>query len=67
MSIIDDPQLRQLLDELHGLSDAQGADIVAYFSSRSDIVLEKFDQDVHTFFADKLVALDRAKASSVMP
>lgn len=62
MHIIDDPQLRQLLDELHGLSDAQDADILAYFSNRSDIVLEKFDQDVHTFFADKLVALDRAKA-----
>lgn len=50
------------MDKLHGESDAQDEDILAYLSSRRDIVLEKFDQDVQAFFADKLVALDRAKA-----
>ena len=56
MSVIDDPQLKRLLDDLHARSDGQVAD------------LERFDRDRATegelkaFLSDKLVALDRDKA-----
>jgi predicted O-methyltransferase YrrM len=56
LSIIQDPQLKDLLDRLHARSDGQVAD------------LERFDRDRATegelkvFLSDKLVALDRDKA-----
>ena len=56
MSVIADPQLKRLLDDLHARSDGQ---VVA---------LEGFDRDkateseLKTFLSDKLVALDRDKA-----
>lgn len=56
MSVIQDPQLKSLLDRLHARSDGQVAD------------LERFDRDrategeLKTFLGDKLVALDRDKA-----
>lgn len=56
MSVIDDPQLKRLLDDLHATSDAQVA------------TLESFERDKATegelkaFRSDKLVALDRDKA-----
>jgi len=56
LSVIDDPQLKRLLDDLHARSDGQVAD------------LERFDRDRATegelkaFLSDKLVALDRDKA-----
>jgi predicted O-methyltransferase YrrM len=56
LSVIQDPQLKDLLDRLHARSDGQVAD------------LERFDRDrvtegeLKTFLSDKLVALDRDKA-----
>ncbi len=56
MSVIDDPQLKRLLDDLHARSDVQVA------------LLEGFERDKATegelkvFLSDKLVALDRDKA-----
>jgi predicted O-methyltransferase YrrM len=56
LSVIQDPQLKGLLDRLHARSDGQVAD------------LERFDRDrvtegeLKTFLSDKLVALDRDKA-----
>ena len=56
MSVIQDLQLKGLLDRLHARSDGQVVD------------LERFDRDrategeLKTFLSDKLVALDRDKA-----
>jgi predicted O-methyltransferase YrrM len=56
LSIIGDPQLKRLLDDLHARSDGQVA------------ALERFQRDqategeLKTFLSDKLVALDRDKA-----
>jgi predicted O-methyltransferase YrrM len=56
LSVIQDPQLKGLLDRLHARSDGQVVD------------LERFDRDrategeLKTFLSDKLVALDRDKA-----
>lgn len=61
-----DPKLETLLDRLHGRSDAQTPEINAYFAKRAqEGSLDQenfFDADMHRFFSDKLVALDRDKA-----
>jgi predicted O-methyltransferase YrrM len=60
-----DAKVRALLDRLHAQSDAQGADIGAYFSRRGqagDLDWKGLDADAHRFMADKLVAFDRDKA-----
>jgi predicted O-methyltransferase YrrM len=65
MSIPLDAKVRALLDRLHAQSDAQGADIGAYFSRRGqagDLDWKGLDADAHRFMADKLVAFDRDKA-----
>jgi len=65
-SPLNDPKLEALLDRLHALSDAQIDETNAYIARRAqkgsldkDIV---FDDEMHRFFSDKMVALDREKA-----
>lgn len=65
MSPLNDPTLKPLLDRLHRQSDDQNAEIDAYANEREqedDFNWRVFDQTMHGFFADKLVALDRDKA-----
>ncbi len=65
-SPLNDAKLEALLDRLHAQSEAQGDEIEAYYAQReSEGTLEKgnfFDDDMHRFFSDKMVALDREKA-----
>lgn len=65
-SPLRDPKLEAILDRLHAQSDAQVAETNAYFAKRAaEGTLGRgssFDADMHRFFADKLVALDRDKA-----
>jgi predicted O-methyltransferase YrrM len=65
-SPLNDPRLENLLDHLHAQSDAQGEEIDAYYArrEREGTLDEKgcFDEGMHRFFVDKMVALDREKA-----
>lgn len=61
----NDPKLNLLLDRLHAQSDAQNAEIDEYCNKRElagELDWRVFDDNMHQFFADKLVALDRDKA-----
>jgi predicted O-methyltransferase YrrM len=64
-SPLNDPVLKILLDRLHSQSEAQEEETDAYYSRREhEGTLDEscaFDDDMHRFFADKLVALDRDK------
>ena len=64
-SPLNDPKLEALLDRLHSASDSQTAETDAYYArrEREGTLDEKytFDDEMHRFFADKLVALDREK------
>ena len=62
MSSLKDPKLKLLLDRLHAQSDAQLAEIDEFCAERELIDWRIFDEGMHQFFADKLVALDRDKA-----
>ena len=65
-SPLNDPKLEALLDRLHSESDAQVDETDAYYARREQegTLDEKcsFDDEMHRFFSDKLVALDRDKA-----
>lgn len=64
-SPLQDPKLEDLLDRLHARSDAQVAELQTYFARRAregGVDFARFDADMHRFFADKMVALDRDKA-----
>lgn len=65
-SPLNDPHLEALLERLHAQSDAQIAEIDAYFAQREQetgLGEERlYDDDMHRFLADKMVALDRDKA-----
>lgn len=65
-SPLSDPRLEALLDRLHAQSDGQVEETNAYFARRAregTLELDQgFDEDMHRFFSDKLVALDRDKA-----
>ena len=64
-SPLNDPKLEALLDRLHAQSDTQVAEMDAYYARRDrEGTLDEnlFDDDMHRFFADKMVALDRDKA-----
>ncbi len=65
-SPLNDPKLETLLDRLHSQSDAQVDETNAYCARREQegTLDEKnsFDDDMHRFFSDKMVALDRDKA-----
>jgi predicted O-methyltransferase YrrM len=64
-SPLNDPKLEALLDRLHSQSDAQVDETDAYYArrEREGTLDEKgvFDDELHRFFADKMVALDRDK------
>ena len=65
-SPLNDPKLEALLDRLHTQSDVQINETDAYFERRDNensIDQENsYDQDMHHFLSDKMVALDRNKA-----
>ena len=65
-SPLRDPKLEALLDRLHEQSDAQIDEMNAYFARRVQEGTfdpsSSFDDEMHRFFADKMVALDREKA-----
>jgi predicted O-methyltransferase YrrM len=65
-SVLNDPKLEALLDRLHSESDAQVDETNAYYARKEqDGTLDEtyaFDDDMHRFFSDKMVALDREKA-----
>lgn len=66
-SPLNDPKLEEMLDRLHAQSDAQVAETNAYFARRVQEGTfgrsSSFDADMHRFFSDKMVALDRDKAT----
>jgi predicted O-methyltransferase YrrM len=65
-SPLQDPRLESLLDRLHARSEGQVEELTSYFGRRiragEEIDFRHFDDGMHRFFADKLVALDRDKA-----
>ncbi len=64
-SILNDPKLESLLDCLHAQSDTEVEEIDNYFAQRrrvGTLDLEKpYDDELHLFLSDKMVALDRDK------
>ena len=64
-SILNDPKLESLLDFLHAQSDTEVEEIDNYFTQRrrvGTLDLEKpYDDELHLFLSDKMVALDRDK------
>ncbi len=65
-SPLKDPKLEALPDRLHAQSDAQVDEINAYYARRAqEGTLDKehfFDDDMHRFFSDKMVALEQEEA-----
>jgi len=64
-SMLADPKLEALLDDLHARSAAQESETGAYFQGRAAAGRTDFsamDAGDHAHFADKLVALGRDKA-----
>ena len=63
-SILGDAKLEALINELQARSLAQEADTSAYFQGHADAGRKDWSMsaDDHVHFADKLVALDPAKA-----
>jgi predicted O-methyltransferase YrrM len=65
-SPLNDPKLEALLERLHFDSDAQVEETDAYYARREqEGTLDEtyaIDDEMHRFFSDKLVALDREKA-----
>ena len=65
MSLLTDPKLQALADRLHGQSAAQEAETHRYFGERAqkgDLSWDGLDADANRFMADKMVALEPAKA-----
>ena len=63
--ILRDERLEELIGRLHAASEGQVADTQAYFRRRGEageLSWEGLDADAHAFMADKLVALEPAKA-----
>ena len=64
-SPLNDPKLEALLDRLHAQSDIQVEETDDYFSRRlreGTLDFEKpYDNDLHLFLSNKMVALDRDK------
>jgi predicted O-methyltransferase YrrM len=61
MSVVHDPQLERLLDDLHARSDQQSL-ISEYFAGRGTGADPPTAEEIKAFRADKFVALDRDKA-----
>ena len=65
MSVFADPKLQTLVDGLHARSVAQEAETGRYFSERAkrgELSWDGLDDAANRFMADKLVALEPAKA-----
>lgn len=65
MSVLADPELQALVDRLQARSEAQEAETGAWFSERAkkrELSWDGFDEKSHRYMADKLVALEPAKA-----
>src|SRR5215469_18758158 len=63
--VLGDPKLEALIERLQAQSQAQVAETRAYFRRRGEageLSWEGLDADAHRFMADKLVALEPAKA-----
>src|SRR5215469_5245178 len=63
--VLGDAKLEALIERLQGQSKAQEAETRAYFRRRGEageLSWEGLDEDAHRFLADKLVALEPAKA-----
>lgn len=65
MSLLHDPDLEGLLDRLHAQSTGQNEAVMSYFMTRASegtLDWNRFDEGIHRFMRDKLIALDRDKA-----
>jgi predicted O-methyltransferase YrrM len=65
MSILSDPELQAIVERLHAQSQAQEAETGAWFSQRAErgeLSWDGLDELSHRYMADKLVALEPAKA-----
>jgi predicted O-methyltransferase YrrM len=65
VSVFADPRLQALVEGLHAQSMAQEAETGRYFSERAkrgELSWDGLDEDAIRFMADKLVALEPAKA-----
>jgi len=65
MGLLNDTRLEALLERLHERSTAQNEGVISYVMKRvSEGTLDwnGFDDDMHSFMSDKLIALDRDKA-----
>jgi len=62
VTVIRDPELECLLDDLHARSDAQAAAMRTFDASRTSQAQPPAAKEVRAFLSDKLVALDRDKA-----
>ena len=65
MSILNDPKLEALLAALHAQSEGQSGAMAEYFGRRSregTLDWKRMDEETHTFFRDKMVALEKDKA-----
>jgi predicted O-methyltransferase YrrM len=60
LSVIRDPQLKSLLDDLHARSDGQITELERFAASQA--TRPSTEDEIKTFRGDKLVALDRDKA-----
>lgn len=65
-SPLNDPKLQALLDRLHAHSDLQVEETDAYFARRDlEHPIDRagyYNEEMHRFLSDKMVALDREKA-----
>ena len=65
MSVLGDPKLQALVDRLQALSQGQEAETGVWFADRGkrgELSWDGFDEASHRYMADKLVALEPAKA-----
>jgi predicted O-methyltransferase YrrM len=65
MSVVSDPKLQALIDRLQAQSQGQEAETGAWFAERGkrgELSWDGFDEKSHRYMADKLVALEPAKA-----
>jgi predicted O-methyltransferase YrrM len=65
MSVLNDSRLDALLTRLHAQSTEQNEAVVSYFMTRATegtLDWTTFDEGMHRFMSDKLIALDRDKA-----
>jgi len=65
MGLLNDSRLEALLDRLHAQSVGQNETVVSYFMKRASegtLDWNRFDDGMHSFMSDKLIALERDKA-----